>query len=232
MSDDDLIAGLQAQVKKEVVERYVRERLILEEETNLVLEDASAWHGGMAAWERQRRQLASALLTPEAGRKFFVAANLGQYDGPARRKHRFKRPKAWTRCGAYLRLVKSIYRELYEEGGKLAAERQRLVKLMEEVNRDILHFESSHDMMALSAYLRSLDPQELKRRKFLGVNFTAKEMALSAEALSFKPIANGRLDLERAELEPAPPKEVMPAMEPMLKEMCRTLHREVDRLWL
>ena len=223
MSDDDLIAGLQAQVKREVVERYVRERLILEEETNLVLEDASAWHGGLAAWERKRRQLASALLTPEMGRKFFEAA---------RRKHRFKRPRALTLCGAYLRLIKRLYRDLHQEGHKLAEERQRIIALMEEVNRDILHFEASHDMMALSAYLRSLDPQELKRRKFLGVNFTAKEMALSAEALSFKPIANGRLDMERAGLEPAAPKETMPAMEPLLKDMCRSLPREVNRLWL
>lgn len=231
MSDDDLIAGLQAQVKREVVERYVRERRILEEEINLVLEDASAWHGGLAAWERKRRQLASALLSPEAGRKFFEAARLGAYDGPARRKLRFKKPKAWTRCGAYLRLVKRLYRELFQEGFKLAEERQRIIKLMEEVNGDIRHFEASHDMMGLSAYLRSMDPQELKRRKFLGVNFTAKEMALSAEALSFKPIANGRLEIEHAELDSLEPKEVFSAMEPMLKELCRTLPREVDRLW-
>jgi hypothetical protein len=231
MSDDDLIAGLQAQVKREVVERYVRERLILEEEINLVLEDTSAWHGGMAAWERQRRQLASVLLSPEAGRKFFEAANLGTYDGPARRKHSFKRPKAWTQCGSYLRLIKRLYRDLHQEGLKLSEERKRIIELMEEVNGDIRHFETSHDMMALSAYLRSLDPQELRRRKFLGVNFTAKEMALSAEALSFKPIANGRLDMERAELEAAPPKEVMSVMEPMLKELCRNLPREVSRLW-
>jgi hypothetical protein len=231
MSDDDLIAGLQAQVKKEVVERYVRERLILEEEINLVLEDASAWHGGLAAWERGRRRLASALLTPQMGRQFFQVAQLGDYDGPARRKHRFKRPRAWTKCGAYWRLVKHLYRELWEEGHKLFAERERILKLMEEVNQDIRHFEASHDMMGLSAYLRSLDPQELKRRKFLGVNFTAREMALSAEALSFKPIANDRLELEHASLTPAAPKEVMSQMEPMLKDLCRSLPREVSRLW-
>lgn len=231
MSDDDLIAGLQAQVKKEVVERYVRERRILEEEINLVLEDASSWHGGMAAWERGRRRLASALLTPQAGRQFFQVAELGGYDGPARRKHRFKRPKAWTKCGAYLRLIKRLYRELWEEGQKLSAERERILKLMQEVNQDVRHFENSHDMMAISAYLRSLDPGEIKRRKFLGVNFTAREMALSAEALSFKPIANGRLELEHAHLAPAQPKEVMAAMEPVLKDMCRRLPREVDRLW-
>jgi hypothetical protein len=231
MSDEDLIAGLQAQVKKEVVERYVRERCILEEEINLVLEDASAWHGGMAAWERGRRRLASALLTPKAGRQFFEAAGLGEYDGPAKRKHRFKRPKAWTKCGAYLRLIKGLYKELWEEGQKLAAERERLLKLMEEVNGDICHFENCHDMISICSYLRSMDPQELKRRKFLGVNFTAKEMALSAEALSFKPIANGRLELEQARLEPAPFKEVMARMEPMLKDLCRSLPREVSRLW-
>lgn len=231
MSDEDLIAGLQAQVKREVIERYVRERRILEEEINLVLEDASAWHGGLAAWERGRRRLASALLTPKAGRQFFEAAGLGEYDGPAKRKHRFKRPRAWTKCGAYVRLVRHLYTELWEEGQKLAAERERLLKLMEEVNRDIRHFENCHDMMAISAYLRSLDPAELKRRKFLGVNFTAREMALSAEALSFKPIANGRLELEQARLEPVSPKEVMAAMEPMLKDLCASLPREVSRLW-
>ncbi len=231
MSDDDLIAGLQAQVKKEVVERYVRERRILEEEINLVLEDASAWHGGMAAWERQRRRLASALMTPEAGRVFFQAAGLGDYDGPARRKHLFKRPKAWTNCGSYLRLVKHLYRQLWDEGQKLSAERGRLLKLMEEVNRDIRHFENNHDMMAIMAYLRSLDQAELKRRKFLGVNFTAKEMALSAEALSFRPIAKERLELEQVKPESLPPKEVLPLMEPMLKGMCRRMPREVGRLW-
>jgi len=231
MTDDDLIAGLQAQVKKEVVERYVRERLILEEEINLVLEDACAWHGGLAAWERGRRRLASALLNPQAGRRFFEAARLGHYDGPARREHRFKRPKAWTKCGAYLRLIKRLYKELWDESQKLASERERLLELMEEVNQDIRHFESSHDMMAIGAYLRSLDPAELKRRKFLGVNFTAKEVALSAEALSFRPIAQSRLELEHAHLEPALPRDVMTQMQPMLKHLCKSLPREVSRLW-
>jgi hypothetical protein len=231
MSDEDLIASLQAQVKQEVVERYMRERRILEEEINLVLEDASSWHGGLAAWERGRRRLASALLTPEAGRKFFEAANLGDYEGPARRKHHFKRPKAWTKCGAFLRLIKHLYRELWNEGRILSSERQRLLQLMEEVNGDIRHFESSHDMMAISAYLRSLDPAELKRRKFLGVNFTAKEMALSAAALCFRPIAIERLQLEQIRLDPKPPKEVLPVLEPMLKDLCRRLPREVGRLW-
>lgn len=232
MSDDDLIAGLQAQVKKEVVERYVRERRILEEEINLVLEDASAWHGGLAAWARQRRRLASALLTPEAGRRFFKAANLGEYDGPARRKHRFDKPKALTRRGAYQRLIGRLYRGVWEEAQSLAAERQRLLKLMDEVNRDILHFEANHDMMALSAYLRSLDPGELQRRKLLGVNFTAKEQALSAEALSFKPIARERLELEQFSLEPLPPEDVMAQTKDLLTSQCRQLPREVDRLWL
>ncbi len=232
MGDDDLIAGLQAQVKREVVERYVRERRILEEEINLVLEDTSAWHGGLAAWERQRRRLASALLTPEAGRRFFRVAGLGEYEGPARRRHRFERPKAWTRCGRYLRLVQRLYGGVWEEARNLASERQRLLGLMEEVNRDILHFEASHDLMAISAYLRSLDPAELQRRKILGVNFTAKERAISAEALSFRPIARERLELEQVSLEPRPPREVLPQVEHMLKDLCRRLPQEVDRLWL
>jgi hypothetical protein len=231
MGDDDLVQGLQASVRREVVERYVRERRILEEEIAMVLEAASAWHGGVAAWEREKRRLASALLEEEAGREFFRLAGLGPWPGPARRGARFARPKAWRRCQAYRRLIQRLCRELWAQARDLAREREELLALMEEVNQDIRHFEATHDMMSLSAYLRSLDPNEILRRKILGVNFSARETALSAEALSFRPVARQRLGLEEASLEMAPPEEALPAAKDLLTELCRRRPREVEALW-
>jgi hypothetical protein len=231
MSADDLVQGLQASVRKEVVERYVRERRILEEEIAMVLEAASAWHGGLAAWEREKRRLASALLEEQAGRRFFELAGLGPWPGPARRGARFARPKAWRRCQAYRRLIDRLYRELWARARELAEERERLVELMEEVNQDIRHFEATHDMMTISAYLRSLDPNELLRRKIMGVNFSARETALSAEALSFRPVARQRLALEEASLEPEPPEEALAEAKGLLTDVCRSWPEEVEALW-
>ncbi|CAO0824136.1 hypothetical protein DFAR_420003 [Desulfarculales bacterium] len=59
-------------------------------------------------------------------------------------------------------------------------ERQRVLNLRQEVNRDILEFERNYDFMSLSAYLRDLDSQELQRRKILGVNFSPGKTAASA----------------------------------------------------
>jgi len=231
MSDEDLIAGLQASVKREVVERYVRERRILEEEVAMVLEAASAWHGGLAAWEAMQRRLARALITEEAGRSFFHQSGLGDYPGMARRERRYRRPPAWRQCRAYVKLIAGMYGELVRDWSELKEERERVLSLMAEVNADILHFEANHDMMALSAYLRSLDPQEILRRKILGVNFTAKEQALSAEALSYRPVAAERLALMSVSVEPLEPGPAMAAGKGLLLQVCREHPREVERLW-
>lgn len=49
MYEDDLVAALQQAVKQEIIENYMRERRIMEEEIALLCETASAFHGGLAA---------------------------------------------------------------------------------------------------------------------------------------------------------------------------------------
>ncbi|MCB2185614.1 MAG: hypothetical protein KQJ78_04310 [Deltaproteobacteria bacterium] len=212
-SDDTLIKALQMQVKKEVVDNYFRDRRILEEETNILKEDACALHGGLAAWERHKLRLALALLTPAGRRDFF--ARTGMQPPPedeVRRRYLSRdlpRVHGLTRNSRYAKLVERLYQRLWEAAQPLREEKARLLGLLDEVNRDIVRFEANNDFLTLAAYLRSLDSVELARQNIMGDNFTARERELSAASLAFRPVPRGILGLD-GELEALrPPEEVL-----------------------
>jgi hypothetical protein len=233
MGDDDLIAALNQAVRQEVLENYLRERRVIEEEGNILFETCSAFHGGLSSWERRKAILARALLTPKGVADFFALAGLKQPDEtPDPGEILFEQPKGLTRCRRHAKLVKGLYQGLWSHHQELAAERGRALKLREEINQDILRFERNHDMLALGAYLRSLEPQELQRRKILGVNFSASETAASAAALSFRPFSVERLGLDAPLEDMRPPEEALPAAQGLLSALCRQNPELVDGLWM
>ena len=229
MSDDDYILALQTSVKIEVVEHYLGERRIIQEEMQLVYEAASAYHGGLCLWERHCRHLAGALLTPSAAERFFRLAGLDEVPPPS--ASGFARPRGLTNQGRYIRLVEGLYRQLWQMNRDLRRERDQVLALMEEVNQDLRRFEANYDLLAITAYLRSLDPQELRRRKVLGGNFSAAEIAASLANLSFRPITPLALEIAQAPPELEPPDPVMAAARGMLKQLAREHGRRIRELW-
>jgi hypothetical protein len=237
MYEDDLVAALQQSVKQEIIENYLRERRIVEEEIALLCETVSAFHGGLANRERRRERLARALVLPGAAARFFALAGLGEPPQmPATAAPALcLLPRGWTRPQRYQRLVRHLYRTLWRTGQELAAEREKVLRLRQEINEDILAFERNHDMLTLTTVLRSMDPAEVQRRHILGVNFSAAETAVSAANLSFHPVSLERLglhpDLGRELARPRPPAEVLREAEPILRGLCRANPCEVDALW-
>ncbi len=232
MSDEDLIAALNQAVKQEVLENYCRERRVIEEEGNLLFETCCAFHGGLSAWDKGKMLLARALLTPEGVRAFFHLAGLEPFPEECQTPDLvFLPPKAWTRCRRYQKLIAGLYTDLWQGRQALEDERQKALDLRQEVNQDILEFERNHDFLSLSAYLRDLDPQELQRRKILGVNFSPGETAASAEALSFRPFSVERLGLDQHTEHLRPPQEVLPAAHSLIHAICRQHPGLVDALW-
>ena len=174
-----------------------------------------------------------ALISQDAALEFAHLAGLG----PPLLKEgamgmRFERPRVFGRRRSYRALVKRLYVELCDLAFNLRAERQRLEHLFEEVNQDIHRFESGHDMMLLGAYLRSLDPQELVRRKILGVNFSAKECALAAESLCFSKFGREQLQIDSEPENPRPVDEVMEQAEYLIRRVWEQHPGPVERLWL
>jgi len=232
MSQDDFIQGMEQAVKKEVIQRYLRERRIMEEESNLAREQAQAFRRELAAWEALRDRLWGAFLTPDAARELAQLAGIPPPPAqPLFPAGAFARPPGLTRCGRYRLLVEDLYRDLWRRALELEEMRRKTLALVEEVNRDLAHFEATHDFLAIAAYLRSLDAQELQRRKIMGVNFTAKECSLAAHGLCFAQLDPGELGLEAPPLELMEPHRFLAAAKPTLRRLCRSHPQEVERLW-
>lgn len=213
MADEQYIQALQQAVKQEIIQNYFRERRIIEEEILLVTEAVSSWLGGLSYWEKHRALLGRALGSRPAWEEFCQIADI---DPPSPRGVSLAAPavgltriRGLTRSARYASLIRGLYQGLVNEAAALEQERAKALALMEEVNQDILVFESNHDLMMLSSYLRSLDPAELQRRNILGVNFSAKEKALSAEALSFRPLKAAKMGLDSPGPRPRPVAQVM-----------------------
>ncbi|MGD8564425.1 MAG: hypothetical protein PVG03_17920 [Desulfarculaceae bacterium] len=232
MNDDDLIAGLHKAVKREVIEHYLRQRRITEEEIRLVMEKACAFHGGLALWEKAKQQLIQALLNQETAGKFCIHAGLRLPGGPSEEYLRsYPRPKGATRCRRFLNLIQGLYQDIYDQARQLKKEKQKLKAFVEEVNRDISTFENNYDMLSIFQFLRSLEPFELERRKLLGVNFTAKETSKALAKLSFQPIALETLALDHGPEALHSPLKVIPKSKRLLKDACRRHPQAVDSLW-
>ena len=218
----------------EVIENYLRGRRVIEEEIRMVFEASAYYHHRVAEWRRNRDLMMTALITPEAGER------LSQLTGLASFEHclcfdicLFKPPRStFTRSGRYRKLIEGLYTQIYDLAQEASRERKRLSRLLDEVNSDIRSFELNYDLMSINAYLRSLNPQELQRRKILGVNFTAKETAHAARALSFKPIALEILSLDNQVDPLLPPAEALANVRPLLKEICKKYPKEVDLLFI
>ena len=234
MSGDDLVSALQEAVRQEVLENYFLERRVLEEECNIVKEDASSFLGGVAAVAGKRGQLALLLLEPQTAEKFFsytgLKAPANYQEHQLRPPLPLKRVGGMTRCRKYLNLVKAVYTDLWIQCQNLREEYRNLLDLMEEVNADIKRFESNHDMLALTSYMRSLDPQELQRRKIMGVNFSHAETSAAAMRLSFRPFSAEKLELTTEPPNPLTPSRVMEKTGPMLTAVCRRNKGEVDQI--
>ena len=230
MGDDDLILAMQTSVKKEVVEHYLGERRIIQEEMQLVFEAACAFHGGLQNWEAQLDRLAGALLEEPGAREFFELAGLSPPDAIPDMAGAFEPPRALTARKRYLRLAEGLYQRIWDQHLELVQERERVLGLLAEVNRDIAVFEADYDLLAISAYLRSLDQSLLMKRRIMGYNFSSSELALSAEALSFRPISPARLEQGQP---PGtnPHEKTLPNARGLLKRIFARNKKKAARLW-
>jgi hypothetical protein len=103
------MAALQQALKQEIIENYVRERRIVEEEIVLPCETASYFHGGLTAWERRKERLIRAMVLPIAAARFFALAGLVEPPAcPATAPTICLLPQGWTRPQRYLRLVRHL----------------------------------------------------------------------------------------------------------------------------
>ena len=193
--EEDFLSSLTHQVKEEVVERYLSQRLLVEEQITMVNEDAAAVAVQEKGLRKRIYRLYELLEEEQYIEPFRKLAGLEDsalspeaLGIESMKGVRFIRVRSLTFGGKYRKLVLEAYSRMKKWAGDYAETYRELELLCKAVNKNIESFTKEFDLMGLIGFLKSLDLAELKKERFLGGNFTAKELSQIDKTLRFKKI--------------------------------------------
>lgn len=200
--EDDLIASLTHQVKEEVVENYLAERLLLEVQAEELAKLAEEARAHAARSGRRLTRMAHLVIQPDMlGRLAQLlripADSFWSNCLKQRFSHsvRFIRVRGLTDKAKFRKLMLESYSRLYLRMGEYRKTYESFQAECLAVNNNITRFQKNFDLLTIINFLKSLDTVTLERKIYLGENFTAQEMASIDQKLHIKPIACDRLDV-------------------------------------
>lgn len=227
---DDFIDALTYQVKEEVINNYLRERLILEEEIKEYRELIDSYHQLESEVRNKRDELACLLVNPRNFGRFFdllgfsrpplsrVGHGPGINNAPTCPLE--LSPKGLTKRSQYIRLTIQTYGLFHEKAALARSTAQKLIDLAKEINQDIGKFHRNFDLMAIIHFLKRLDMVQAAKKKFLGDNFSPSEMDSLEQKMRIKTL-NSDLDGIRVWPELPSPEEAGKATAEFLRKIFR-----------
>lgn len=197
MMQEDLISSLTRQVKEEVIENYLLERRILDLQIENLQEQAERTRESAGETGERLACLASLMVRSEmlSGLREFLCLGNGCFwttcleEGLPRKAWK-TRPipvRAFTRKARFRKLVAQCYRLLFEKMREYGRLYRELGEECQAVNININAFHKNFDLLSILNFLRSLDMPGLEKKRILGENFTAKEMAALDKSLYILP---------------------------------------------
>jgi hypothetical protein len=209
---DDIIGALTQEIKEEVIERYLYDRRLVEEQIKYVDE--------LVEQVKQLREdcfsrfvsIYDSLLAPEFVGKFAQALGMEnapfgeQYDqnpGDLGRSCRIK-VRGVTPRAKFKRLLSEQYLELYTLNGQYKEAYEDLYHECKAVNYNLKKFQKNYDLLTILNFLRDMDVEFVERKRWLGDNFSPDEMASIEASLSFKLIRMERFKLDPPLILPEP----------------------------
>ncbi len=195
MTEDDLVASLTRQVKEEVIENYLLERRLIDlqiEHLNMQA-DETRRH----AWMVERRLARLSFLMIHSDMQSRLREMLGIVAGfwnaclnvIFTRQVPLIRVRALTQKRKFRKLLLESYSRLHYWMEKYKQHYEDLASERSAVNRNIDSFQKNFDLLSILNFLRNLDMQGIEKKKILGDNFTAKEMAELDNNLYIRPIS-------------------------------------------
>jgi hypothetical protein len=193
---------LQAQIKEEVIQGYLRERLILEEEKKEFQQELEAFRAKKAEVGRRRDELACLLLSPDRYAAFFALIGFDPpplaWIEPAQDAPQGPvcppglSPKGFTRRRRYLNLVRKTYSRLARKAAEAGRASKAVLALAEEINEDVRSFERNYDILNIIRFLRGLDTDAALKTRLMGENFTPRELNSAYDHMAIPLIDPGK----------------------------------------
>jgi hypothetical protein len=202
LMEDDLVSSLTYQVKEEVIQNYVMERRLIDLQIEDVRKRAAKACVQARVTGKRLNRLALLMIRPEMLDRLMEVLPLpggdfwkGCLEPDFSRKIRLIQVSALTRKRKFRKLVIEAYARFYERMKHYRGHYEDLRLECAAVNRNIETFAKNFDLLAILNFLRNLDMRGLERKKILGENFTAKEVATLDRNLYIGPISLEKFDV-------------------------------------
>jgi hypothetical protein len=192
---DDFITSLTYEVKEEILERYFYERRLIELqippiyelvqqvqklERRLTLRFARLY--GLLIDDRYVTQFINMIGIKSASFKKGGKPKTSEYKIPSIKL------RGLTRKGKFKKLLLEEYDKLYGSAEQYRSAYENLREECKAVNYNMEAFAKNYDLMVIINFLKSMDPELIMKKYFLGSNFTPKEIGTVGEGLAFKKI--------------------------------------------
>lgn len=234
--DEDLIASLTRQVKEDLIQNYLTERRLIGLQIEEVEHQAAEARRQAHRTGRRLNRLIHLMIHPEMVAKLFTLLDVPQSsfwghcsEEQFARGVRFIRVRALTDRRRFRKLVLESYLRLYRRMTRYREIHGELSSLCRAVNSNIKHFQENFDLLTILSFLKSLDTCTLERKKYLGDNFTAEELASVDQKLYIRQLKFD--DLQVPVPLPLPKPEVVEArMTELAHEIYQKHQKSVRRL--
>jgi len=236
LMEQDLILSLTRQVREEVVGNYLLERRLIElqmEHLNTLaaetLRQASSTGLRLARLSSlmietdMRRQLVE-MLGLEA-RSFWVACLDRKFKG----RVRLISASALTQKAKFRKVLLESYSHLHRWMKQYRGRYEDVQNERSAVNSNIDSFQKNFDLLAILNFLRSLDMEGIERKRILGHNFTAKEMAELDKKLYIGPVGMEELNIP-VPLDLPEPDSFRRDLNNLAEEIFRHYHKGVKKI--
>lgn len=202
---DDIVALLTQEVKEDIIENYLYERRLIEEQVKYIEELAAKTAQTADELCKRFARIYELLVEPEFIDRFVRLLGLTQkpfatrFSNCAKTPHslRFIKVLGLTRKTKFKKLLTEAYRRLYAHHRDYKKKYGELEAEVQAVNRNLKKFEAGFDLMTILNFLKDMDVEGLDRKRWLGDNFTPQEVGAIEDTLRFRPVR-----LERFKLPP------------------------------
>jgi hypothetical protein len=200
---DDIIGALTQEVKEEVIQNYLYERRLVEEQINHV--NTLAQHAAELEDKLYRRfaRIYEYLSVPECIHRFVDLIGMKEApfetrwrkDTGFRKGLRFIRVRGLTNRAKFRRLFRESYRRLCVWNEAYGEAYEDLEHEIKAVNYNVKKFENGYDLLTILNFLKDMDVELAEKKYFLSDNFTPEEMASVEKTLRLRPIRKTQFNL-------------------------------------
>jgi hypothetical protein len=200
---DDFISAMTQEVKEEVINNYLYERRLIEEQSNYIKELAEHTAQLQEMLFRRFARMYDLLLKPEFINEFVFLLGLKEVpfkdriaDEPEYRKDvRLIKVRSLTDRSKFKKLLIESYRRLDKWNNQYLEAYRNLLEECKAVNYNLKKFEDNHDLLTILNFLKNMDIEAIAKKHFMGDNFAPEEIASIEKTLRFKAVSIEQFNL-------------------------------------